>query len=66
MKVKVRWQGREEEVEMQEGATALDLLKKLGVCREAVVVSVGGRIVPEERILKDGEEVVIRSIVTGG
>jgi sulfur carrier protein len=58
--------GRTEEIELAEGSSVLDLLGGLGVCREMVVVSVNGRIVPEEKVLREGDEVVVYPIVTGG
>jgi len=58
--------GREEEIELSEGSSVLDLLAGLGVSRETVIVFVNGRIVPEEKVLREGDEVVVHPIVTGG
>jgi len=66
VKVTVRWQGRKEDKEIEEGATILDLLKRYGILRETVVVFVNGRIVPEENSLEEGDEVVIHPIASGG
>jgi thiamine biosynthesis protein ThiS len=66
VRVRLRWLGRTEEIELAEGSSVLDLLAGLGVCREMVVVSVNGRIVPEEKVLREGDEVVVHPIVTGG
>ena len=66
MRVTLRWMGREEEIELSEGSSVLDLLAGLGVSRETVIVFVNGRIVPEEKVLREGDEVVVHPIVTGG
>jgi len=48
------------------GSTVADLLRRLGINREVVVVRINGRISPEEETLKGGESVEIVRIVTGG
>jgi sulfur carrier protein len=66
MRVRVRDEGGEREVEMEEGATVQDLLEKLGYDRESVLVRRGRRLVVEEERLSDGEELEVLRVVTGG
>jgi thiamine biosynthesis protein ThiS len=51
---------------MAEGATVLELLRKLGVNRETVLVRINGKVGPEEQPLRDGDRVEVFQIVTGG
>jgi sulfur carrier protein len=66
MRVRVRDEGGEREVEMEEGATVQDLLNRLGYDRESVLVRRGRRLVVEEERLSDGEEMEVLRVVTGG
>jgi sulfur carrier protein len=66
MRVRVRGEGGEREVEMEEGATVQDLLEKLGYDRESMLVRRGRRLVVEEERLSDGEELEVLRVVTGG
>jgi sulfur carrier protein len=66
MRVRVRDEGGEREVEMEEGATVQDLLNRLGYDRESVLVRRGRRLVVEEERLSDGEELEVLRVVTGG
>lgn len=67
MKVKVRVWGRDEtELDLPEGSTVEELLGRLGIERETVVVKINDKISPESERLSDGDEVLIIPIVTGG
>lgn len=68
MRVSVELKGRGErkEIELPEGSTVWDLLKKLEIRRETVVVFLNGRVEPEESPLKNGALVEILPVVTGG
>ncbi|MEM3401741.1 MAG: MoaD/ThiS family protein [Candidatus Hadarchaeales archaeon] len=67
MKICVRFFGGEEKiVELPDGAKILDLLKELGINRETILVKMDGKIVPEEEELRNGAEVTIFHVVTGG
>jgi thiamine biosynthesis protein ThiS len=67
MKVRVQVFGEEpKDMEITEGAKVLDLLRGLGINRETVLVKLNGKIVPEEEELKEGAEVKIFKVVTGG
>lgn len=46
--------------------TAIDLLKKLNVRREEVVIKVNGKLAPETTPLKDTDKVEIIQVVFGG
>ncbi|MFN4133924.1 MAG: MoaD/ThiS family protein [Candidatus Hadarchaeales archaeon] len=67
MKITVNFLGGEQKtVEVEKGAKILDLLRALRINRETVLVKVDGKITPEEEELRDGAEVTIFTIVTGG
>jgi len=67
LKVPVEIKGRKKEVlELPEGALVTDVLKKLEINRETVVVFINGRAVPEEERINEGSELTILPIVTGG
>jgi thiamine biosynthesis protein ThiS len=67
MKVRVRVWGRDEtELELPEKSTVEELLERLGIERETVVVKINDKISPESERLSDGDEVLIIPIVTGG
>ena len=59
--------GREEVVKFDgEKLKVGDLLELMGLKRESVIVTRGGKIVPEEESVGDGEELVIYDVVSGG
>jgi thiamine biosynthesis protein ThiS len=67
MRVRARiWGGDEKELELPDYSTAQDLLERIGIEREAVVVKVNDKICPESEKLSGGDEVLIIPIVTGG
>jgi thiamine biosynthesis protein ThiS len=67
MRVRARmWGGDEKELELPEDSTAQDLLERMGIEREAVIVKVNDKICPESEKLSGGDEVLIIPIVTGG
>lgn len=68
MKVSVFIEEKNEktEVYLEEGATALDLLKKLNINPVTTVISKNGKIALEETILKDKDQVEIFSVISGG
>ena len=68
MKVSVFIEEKNEgmEVYVEEGATALDLLKKLNINPVTTVISKNGKIALEETILKDKDQVEIFSVISGG
>lgn len=66
VRTRIIGEGRTRVVRLRYGSTALDLLKKIGLNRETVIVRINGRISPEEERLKGGDSVEILKIVTGG
>ncbi|MEM2866233.1 MAG: MoaD/ThiS family protein [Candidatus Hadarchaeales archaeon] len=66
MRVRVRAEGREREVEVGEGTTVEGLLEELGYDRESVLVRKGKKLVVEEERLSEGDELEILRVVTGG
>jgi len=66
VRVRIMDEGKTRTVRLKQGATALDLLQKLGIGRETVIVRVNGRVSPEEEMLKAGDRVEVLKIVTGG
>ena len=57
---------RTEGVELPEGATGLDLLRKLGLPPDAHLVVRGDIPIPVDEPLAEGEELLILSVVSGG
>jgi len=68
MKVSVFIEEKNErkELELEAGASTIDLLKKLNINQVTAVISKNGKIVPEETILKDKDEIEIFSVISGG
>ena len=66
MKVKVRRLGEPDKtLDMTKGATVAQLLKKLKIDKDSVVVRLGKRIVTEEEKITSSEVEVI-NVVSGG
>ena len=53
-------------VDLEFEGKASDLLKKLEINSETVLVSVGGELVTEEEKLKDSDDVKLLSVISGG
>jgi sulfur carrier protein ThiS len=51
---------------MSDGSTVLDLVRSMGVRPDEVLALMGGSPVPLDRVLRDGDEVELLSIVSGG
>jgi sulfur carrier protein ThiS len=56
----------EERKRMRHNGSVGDLLKKLGVMREEVVVRVNGKLVPETRELGTSDRIEVIKVVFGG
>jgi len=54
------------ERKMSDGSTILDLVRVLGVRPDEVLVIIGNGPVPLDRVLQDGDQVELLSIVSGG
>jgi len=63
MKVKVRYENKTHEVE---GKTVSDVLGKLDINKQTVVVWANKEIVPESQELKRGDELTILRVISGG
>ncbi|MCD6461340.1 MAG: MoaD/ThiS family protein [Thermoplasmata archaeon] len=66
MRVSVTYMGSEKELDLGEGATVLDAMKTLGVPPDVTIALMGGRPVPEDRPLSDGERLEMVTVVSGG
>lgn len=55
-----------EKQSLEFSGTAMELLKKLNVRREEVVIKINGRLAPETSELKDRDRVEIIKVVFGG
>ncbi len=66
MRVKVALEGKKSEVEVANGSTVNELLEKLGINRETVLVRRNKEICTEEEKLKPDDTVEIIRAVTGG
>jgi sulfur carrier protein ThiS len=58
--------GREEAVELREGASGMDLLKALDLPPDLYVLSRGEEILTEDEPLRDGDEIRLVRVVSGG
>jgi len=65
VKVKVLGDG-EHTVEYREGMKIVDVLKSLGLLVDEYVVSKNGRVVAEDEEVRDGDEIVLYPVVSGG
>ena len=57
---------REQEYEVRAGMTAGNALKKIDVLPEAVLVTRDGELITEDEILKDGEQIRLIAVISGG
>ena len=64
--VKVSFQGKDKNVTIPEGLSIKDLLKKLEINREAVIVSRNREIVPDTETISDKDRIDIVRITSGG
>ena len=58
--------GREEEVEIAGGGTILDALRKAGISPDVTVCMMGGRPVPVDTPLREGQRFDAVTVVSGG
>ncbi len=57
---------RDQKWEIKGGITARDAIKKTGLDPESVLVTVNGKLVTDDVILKDQDEVKLVAVVSGG
>jgi len=57
---------RDKSYEVKPNITARDAIKKIGLDPEAVLVIVNGQLVTDDVILREGDEVKLVAVVSGG
>ena len=57
---------REKKWDLKSGMTARDALKKIGVDPESVLITINGKLVTDDIVLKDQDQVKLVAIVSGG
>jgi sulfur carrier protein ThiS len=57
---------RDKQYEVKSGSTARDVILKIGLDPEAVLVLRNGKLVDDSAILQDDDEVKLISVVSGG
>ena len=57
---------RDKEFEVRPGMTLLASLQKISILPEAVIATREGEMILEDEILKDGQEVKLISVISGG
>jgi thiamine biosynthesis protein ThiS len=57
---------RNTEYEVKAGMTLLSSLEKIGVLPESVIAVRNGEMILEDEILKDGDEVKLVAVISGG
>jgi sulfur carrier protein len=57
---------RNRKFEVKDNITARDALKKVGVDPESVLVTVNGKLVTDDVVLRQGDQVKLVAVVSGG
>ncbi len=57
---------RNQKWELKGGITARDAIKKVGLDPEGVLITVNGKLVTDDVILKEDDEVKLVAVVSGG
>lgn len=57
---------RNKEYEVKHGMTLLSALQKIGVIPESVIATRDGEMILDDEILKDGDEVKLIAVISGG
>lgn len=57
---------RDKEYEVKPGMMLLDALRKCGIVPESVIATRGGEMILDDEILKDGDEVKLIAVISGG
>lgn len=65
-KMSVKLVLRNKEYEVKAGMALLDALKKCGIVPESVIATREGELITEDEILKDGEEIKLVAVISGG
>ena len=62
----VKLKFRTQEFEIRPGMALIDALKKSNILPESVIATRNGEILTEDEILKDGDEVILVAVISGG
>lgn len=57
---------RDKEYEVKQGMALLDALKKCQIIPESVIATREGEMILDDEILKDGDEVKLIAVISGG
>ncbi len=57
---------RDQRYEVKAGMTLRDALRKVGVLPEAVLATRAGEMITEDEILKEGDEIKLIAVISGG
>lgn len=57
---------RSKKFEVKENITARDALKKIGIDPESVLITVNGKLVTDDFVLRQGDAVKLVAVVSGG
>ena len=57
---------RNKEFEVKPGMTLLSALQKIDVVPESIIATRDGEMILEDEILKDGDEVKLIAVISGG
>lgn len=57
---------RNKRFEVKENITARDALKKINIDPESVLITVNGKLVTDDVVLRQGDEVKLVAVVSGG
>lgn len=57
---------RNKKFEVKENMTARDALKKIGIDPESVLISVNGKLVTDDVVLREGDAVKLVAVISGG
>lgn len=57
---------RNKKFEVKENMTARDALKKINIDPESVLISVNGKLVTDDYVLREGDVVKLVAVISGG
>ena len=66
MNITIKFGKKTEGLDIAKGTKIFDILKKLNINREVVVIAKNGEITPENEELRDGDKIHIITVVSGG
>jgi sulfur carrier protein len=57
---------RNKKFEVRENTTARDALKKINIDPESVLITVNGKLVTDDIVLREGDQVKLVAVISGG